>query len=467
VPGIPSGSYRFVPDISLDASPQNAGYLYCTSDTSAWNQGQQASCNNGFRDSSTQDLTVAGGTSFAAPIFAGMLAIINQKENSTGQGLINTTLYALAANSSTYASAFHDITSGGNQCTAGTQYCSSVGESEYAAATGYDEATGLGSVDLYNMLTAWTPGTSSSLQPTTTALSAATGTPASGVSDTITIIVSPESSAISSTPTGTLTILVDGTAQTSTLALSNGSATYSFSSTTAGSHVIEATYSGNSTFGSSTGSVTVNVGGSSTGSSGGTFAVSATNVTASQGSSGTSTVTVTSKNSYIGTVGFTLSTSSTSLLEYGCYDVPEATVSANSTATVALTIHTSKSVCSSSSDRHGTRHSFIKPRTKSFASIRENPTPGTISLRFATAAAGFLFVGIRSRKRRALAALTGLCLLVGLLGPSTGCGGGSNDSNPNSTAEDVVQGVYTLTLDGTDTSNASIAASTTLTLTVR
>ncbi len=127
VPGIPSGSYRLVPDISLDSSPNNAGYLYCTSDTSAWSSGQQASCNSGFRDSSTQYLTIAGGTSFDAPIFAGMLAIINQKENSTGQGLINSTLYTLAASSTTYASAFHDITSGGNQCTAGTNYCSSVG----------------------------------------------------------------------------------------------------------------------------------------------------------------------------------------------------------------------------------------------------------------------------------------------------------------------------------------------------
>jgi hypothetical protein len=46
-----------------------------------------------------------------------------------------------------------------------------------------------------------------------------------------------------------------------------------------GSHVIEATYSGSSTFASSTGSVTVNVGGSGGGSNGGTFTLAATNVT--------------------------------------------------------------------------------------------------------------------------------------------------------------------------------------------
>jgi len=229
VTGIPSGGYRLVPDISVDSSPENAGYLYCTSDTSAWGQGQQASCNSGFRDSSTQDLTVAGGTSFAAPIFAGMLSIINEKENSTGQGLINSTLYTLASNSSTYASAFHDITSGGNQCTAGSQYCSSSGQSEYAAARGYDMATGLGSIDFYNLLSAWHPGSSAGLASTTTSLSAATGTPSSGANDIITITVTPESKSISSTPTGTLTIVVDGITATSSLALSNGSAIYTFS----------------------------------------------------------------------------------------------------------------------------------------------------------------------------------------------------------------------------------------------
>ena len=156
VPGIPSGNFRLVPDVSLASSPENAPYLYCTSDTSAWSTGQKASCNSGFRDSSTQDLTAAGGTSFATPIFAGMLAIIAQKENSSGLGVANKNLYSLAANASTYASAFHDITSGGNNCTAGSSYCVSPATADYLAGTGYDEATGLGSVDFNNLLNAWT-----------------------------------------------------------------------------------------------------------------------------------------------------------------------------------------------------------------------------------------------------------------------------------------------------------------------
>ena len=128
--GIPTDSKRDVPDIALYSSPNYPGYLYCTSDQSGWIHGPNrpvaATAVSAIRTS--DDLTVAGGTSFAAPIFAGMLAIINQKKGYTGgQGLINPTLYTMAANSATYASAFHDITSGSgtfNECTAGSTYCS-------------------------------------------------------------------------------------------------------------------------------------------------------------------------------------------------------------------------------------------------------------------------------------------------------------------------------------------------------
>ena len=191
VTGISSGSYRLVPDISLDSSANNAGYLFCTSDTSAWSTGQKASCNDGFRDSSTQDLTVAGGTSFAAPVFAGMLALINEKTSSSGQGVAASKLYSLASSSATYALAFHDITQGGNQCTAGSTYCSSAGESEYPAGPGYDEATGLGSVDFNNLLTAWAGGSSGGGGVTSNGftLSATNISVAQGASGTSTVTV--------------------------------------------------------------------------------------------------------------------------------------------------------------------------------------------------------------------------------------------------------------------------------------
>ena len=125
VPGIPSGSMRDVPDVALYASPNYPGYLFCSSDPQTQVSG---SCANGFRDTNDADLTIGGGTSFAAPIFAGMVAILNQEAGyTTGQGLINPELYKLAADSTTYAAAFHDVTSGSNACSAGSNFCSAPG----------------------------------------------------------------------------------------------------------------------------------------------------------------------------------------------------------------------------------------------------------------------------------------------------------------------------------------------------
>ncbi|MES2391098.1 MAG: protease pro-enzyme activation domain-containing protein [Acidobacteriota bacterium] len=151
-----TGSYRLVPDISMDASPSNAGLLFCSTDSTF---GGSGSCANGFRNSSGNGVTAAGGTSFDAPIFAGLMALINQSQGSTGEGLINPVLYALAANSSTYATVFHDITTGSNACTAGSSTCGTGSATTlYQATTGYDEATGLGSIDFYNLLNAWPTG---------------------------------------------------------------------------------------------------------------------------------------------------------------------------------------------------------------------------------------------------------------------------------------------------------------------
>ena len=464
VPGISSGSHRLVPDVSLDSSADNAGYLYCTSDSSSWSSGQKASCNSGFRDSSTQDLTIGGGTSFATPIFAGLLAIVNQKENASGLGLVNPTLYTLAANAATYASAFHDITSGSNKCTAGSSYCSTAGAGSYSATTGYDEASGLGSVNFFNLLTAWPEGAGSTLDGTTTTVSAASATPASGAQDIITVTVTPSTSSVTTVPTGTVTITVDGTVETPTLSLSSGTATYTFSSTVAGAHVILATYSGDSTFAASSGSVTVTVAGSA---SSGTFTLSAPNISVTQGSAGTSTVTLNSQNSYAGTVSFALSTTSTSIQQYGCYTINNATLAAGGTATSTLTVYTSLSACNAISGA-AVRHFETRGGSALASSQHRRPFGGSVPLG-AAAFAGLLFLGFR-RVRRNAWMLMSCMLLVAFLGLATGCGSSSgsstSSSSTGSTATDVAKGTYTMTLSGTDTTNSSITASTNLTLTV-
>ena len=143
----PNDNARDVPDVSLNASSLHDGYLVCV----------QGSCVSGYRNPNNTSvpnaLTVAGGTSAATPTFGGFVALINQYTN-TRQGNINPTLYSTAATSPT---AFHDITTGNNivPCTSGSTGCPASGQIGYAAGSGYDQASGLGSVDAYNLVTAW------------------------------------------------------------------------------------------------------------------------------------------------------------------------------------------------------------------------------------------------------------------------------------------------------------------------
>jgi subtilase family serine protease len=454
--GVPDDGMRDVPDLSLHAAVYHDGYLYCSSDPEA---GVTNSCSDGF--SNGVDLTVAGGTSFAAPTFAGILALINQKTNSTGQGNINPTLYTLLG-----TSAIHDITTGDNKqpCTKGTTDCPSGGDIGYAATTGYDQASGLGTVDAGVLAESFTP-TSSSLNGTTTVITTSNANPQADTSVTYTATVSAASELTS--PTGTVEFEVDGVNEAST-SLSGGTATYAANSLSLGSHVITATYSGDSTHATSYGVLAVTIGAGTTAPTG-MFTLAATNISVAQGSSGTSTVTLTSVNSYAGTVEFTLATSSSALNQFGCYDIGNATVAANGTATTTLTMYTSESACSTvPAEKNATRHRFVSTRGTARMSNSGGPNlQGAVSLSVA-ALAGFLFIG-RRRLRSRWGPLLGLVLLLGFVGFTEGCGGSSSSessSSSRSTSTDVPTGSYTLTLTGTDSANSTISSTATLTLTV-
>jgi subtilase family serine protease len=175
--GVPNDGHRDVPDLALSASPFHDGYLLCDGTDGTGNQG----CTNGFRDSQN-NLDVVGGTSVGAPAFAGIVALINQATGSKGLGNVNPTLYSLVASAPT---AFHDITSGDNKvpCVQGSTNCPSGGTIGYSAGTGYDQASGLGSIDVYNLATSWpgyssTPNYSMSANPTSLTISSSgqTGT---------------------------------------------------------------------------------------------------------------------------------------------------------------------------------------------------------------------------------------------------------------------------------------------------
>ena len=116
-----STTYRNGPDISA-----NANYTFYTCD----DQGHDS--NYGGAECGAN---IYGGTSFAAPMWAGYLALANQQAHANGGeliGFINPIIYPQAAQGgTTYSNLFHDITSG----TAGSNW----------AVTGYDLVTGWGS----------------------------------------------------------------------------------------------------------------------------------------------------------------------------------------------------------------------------------------------------------------------------------------------------------------------------------
>ena len=140
--GVPNDGKRDVPDISFNASLSHDGFIICSN----------GDCVNGFRFTDTT-LDVVGGTSVGVPIFAGVVSLLNQKMK-VSQGNVNPRLYALSA-SAPYI--FHDITSGDNKvpCQSGTPDCPSGGTIGFTAGTGYDQVTGLGSVDAYSLVNNW------------------------------------------------------------------------------------------------------------------------------------------------------------------------------------------------------------------------------------------------------------------------------------------------------------------------
>lgn len=117
-----STTYRNGPDVSANA---NFTFYTCADQT--------ACLSNQY-----------GGTSFAAPMWAGYIALVNQQLASKGQptiGFINPTIYQQNLTSS-YSTDFHDITSGKS--------------GSYTAVKGYDLVTGWGSPQV-GLITALAP----------------------------------------------------------------------------------------------------------------------------------------------------------------------------------------------------------------------------------------------------------------------------------------------------------------------
>jgi kumamolisin len=115
--GLAGNGQRGYPDIAADADPQTGAYV-CF--------GAKATCHQ------------TGGTSLAAPLWAGMTALLNNYLAGQGKsvGFLAPALYRLATKKPPYA-AFHDVTVGTNGA--------------YEATQNWDEVTGWGSANLYNL----------------------------------------------------------------------------------------------------------------------------------------------------------------------------------------------------------------------------------------------------------------------------------------------------------------------------
>jgi subtilase family serine protease len=184
VNGIPNDGVRDIPDVSLFAGTGAWGHYYvfcysntrnggtsCTGDPSGWAGG--------------------GGTSFSAPILAGVQALVNQKTGSA-QGNPNPVYYRLAANSTCDSSAgdnassnciFHNVTQGdiavncggsldcfgATSVTTGSRRQSSILNGllstssqnltpAYGTAAGWNFATGLGTLNVANLVNNWQLG---------------------------------------------------------------------------------------------------------------------------------------------------------------------------------------------------------------------------------------------------------------------------------------------------------------------
>jgi len=173
--GVPAArAGRYTPDVAFSASSHD-GYFACFA------------AGGGSCVGSTYHFEIFSGTSAAAPGMAGVAALLDQKLGAA-QGNLNPGLYTTAAS---YPAAFHDVTvstSGAGSCNVNlvtlcdnSIYSNSSGsvQAGYAVGAGYDEVTGLGSLDVATFLNDYTTLTATAPTAATGSASAITYSTAS------------------------------------------------------------------------------------------------------------------------------------------------------------------------------------------------------------------------------------------------------------------------------------------------
>ncbi len=258
ISGIPADGARDVPDVSLSASSHDA-YILCV----------DGSCTPDAQGYIS--LAGVGGTSASTAVFAGIMGLVDLTMSSR-QGQANYVLYKLAAATSNDLAqcdgsktsglpasncVFNDVTVGNNSVPGETGFGSSA--AHYQSGVGYDLATGLGSVNIMNLLSRWSSATfsaTSTVISSTSPISISHGQP---------VTVDVQVTSNNGTPTGVVTLLANtGNYETEvgTFPLASGSCSCSSTSLPGGTYTLTARYSGDGTFAPSTSqpsqSITVN-----------------------------------------------------------------------------------------------------------------------------------------------------------------------------------------------------------------
>jgi subtilase family serine protease len=410
VPSTTAG-VRYVPDVSMLASPNFPGYILCTPLSELGGSGSTSSCANGIFEAVDTYGSLVGGTSASSPVFAGIVALLNQDvvqsglQNAPGLGNINFVLYNLAVHQ---PNAFRQVTSGDNmvycQATLPTGFptaCPSSGVFGFEAsnkdsATGYNLVAGLGSVDAYNLASAWVGAklAATSTDVTSSANPANYGAPVTFTATVTTTGATP--------PTRTVTFNDGATALGTGTLNSSQVATFTTTTLTAGTHSITAVYGGDSSNGGSTSPVLSQV------IVAPTFAITTPSTPATPHSGQTTTSTF--KVTPTGTTTVPITFACNGLPADGTVTCSAPPIAAGATGvqTVTLTITTTgpNSGTAGSSQRRADNRSPWLPLTLPLA--------------------GIVMVGLAGRKMSKHSAIAGLCVSLALLGLLIACGG----SNP-------------------------------------
>jgi subtilase family serine protease len=498
VTGIPADGVRDLPDVSFFAG--NGGFasasLVCVSNDGATcsNIGDTQCLNAGTCTGGAEEI---GGTSVATPEMAGVMALINENAGAP-QGNPNAVLYTLAAKQ-TYSECsaegppssscyFNSIDQGTNaqpcavsslDLEGGAVYDSETGEWEpgpteaalaspncsivnsgdvigtlagFKAATGYNQANGLGSLNVANVINAGVWTATSGTKAATIAINLGGVT---SISESQSLTVTVTVSGASGTPTGTVALTATNSSEySSEQVLSGGTATFTIPAntfTSTGTATLTATYSGSSTYATSSKTATITITGG-TAPPTGTFTLAAITSPAAvaPGATATTTATVSSSNGYAGIV--TLSCALTT-------EPSGATALPSCSPTGAITL--SATVTSGNTTLSVT----TTPSTVETSRIAPADGRGLFGAGGGALLALLVFFGIPAR-RRSWRALLGMVALLVTLGSLAACGGGGGGTT-TTTIPGTTAGTYTFTVTPQGNPTPSSAAATqTFTVTV-